>query len=134
MQVETQAVGGSRKLFWAGCVVSALPVLGLLMSGGMKLTKGTEVVEGFAKYGYAESVIAPLGIVELASTLLYVIPQTSVLGAILLTGYLGGATATHVRAGELFIGPVAFGVLVWLGLFLRDARIRALIPLRRPSV
>jgi hypothetical protein len=68
---------------------------------------------------------------ELTCTLLYVIPRTSVLGAILLTGYLGGATASHVRVGDSFIAPVVFGVLVWLGLFLRDARIRALIPLRK---
>lgn len=133
MGMETQAAGGSRKLFWAGCVVSALPVLMLVMSGVMKLTKGAQVIEGFTKFGYAESVVVPLGIVELASTLLYVIPQTSVLGAILLTGYLGGATATHVRAGDPFIIPVALGVLVWLGLFLREARIRALFPLRRQA-
>src|SRR6478735_10481848 len=109
MQAETQAAGGSKKLFWAGCIVSALPVLGLIMSGGMKLTKGADVVKGFTEYGYAESVIVPLGIVELVSTLLYVIPQTSVLGAILLTGYLGGATATHVRVGDplmTFMTPV----------------------------
>jgi hypothetical protein len=70
----------------------------------------------------------PLGTTVLACTLLYAIPQTSVLGAILLTGYLGGATATHVRVGDNFAGPIIFGVLVWLGLFLRDSRLRALIP------
>ena len=71
--------------------------------------------------------------VELLSTLLYVIPQTSVLGAVILTGYLGGAVATHVRVGDVFVAPLGLGVLVWAGLFLRDARIRALLPLRRPA-
>jgi hypothetical protein len=121
-------------MLWAGRILSALPVLMLIMSGVMKLTKVAPVLEGFTKFGYPESVIVPLGIVELVSALLYVIPQTSVLGAILLTGYLGGATATHVRGGDAFIAPVILGVLVWLGLFLRDARIRALVPLRRQTV
>ena len=76
-------------------------------------------------------VVRPLFFVELACVLLYVIPQTAVLGAILLTGYLGGAVATHVRAGEPFWFPIIFGILIWLGLVLRDARIRALVPLRR---
>lgn len=127
MPSETQV---SNKMLWAGRILSALPVLMLLMSAGMKFTKGPEVMEGMAKFGYAESVVIPLGIVELACTILYVIPQTSVLGAILLTGYLGGATATHVRVGDVFIAPVIAGVLVWAGLYLRDPRLRALIPLR----
>ena len=78
----------------------------------------------------AESVILPIGIVLLVCTVLNVIPRTCVLGAILLTGYLGGATATHVRVGEPFFFPILFGVLIWAGLFLRDDRLRALIPLR----
>jgi hypothetical protein len=77
------------------------------------------------------SLLVPLGIVELACTILYIVPQTSVLGAILLTGYLGGATATHLRVEESWIGPVLLGILVWLGLFLRDCRLRALLPLRK---
>jgi hypothetical protein len=74
-----------------------------------------------------------IAIVELACVLLYAIPRTSVLGAILLTGYLGGAISTHVRAGEPFYLPLGVGVIVWLGLFLRDARLRALLPLRSPA-
>ena len=74
-----------------------------------------------------------LGVLELACTILYAIPRTSVLGAILLTGYLGGATATHVRVGDSFIMTVVLGVVVWGGLFLRDARLRALIPLCSPA-
>ena len=100
----------------------------------MKLIKPAPVVEATVKLGYAESVIVPLGVVLLISTVLYLIPLTSVLGAIFLTGYLGGAVATHVRAAEgLFsiIFPITFGALLWLGLYLRDSRLRALVPLRR---
>jgi len=121
----------SRPLLWTGYVLSALPVLMLLMSAGMKLARVPAAMEGFAKFGYPESVILPLGIVEITCTALYIIPQTSVLGAILLTGYLGGATATHVRAGEPWFAPVILGVVLWLGLYCRDARIRALVPFRK---
>jgi hypothetical protein len=99
----------------------------------MKLVKPPIVVETTIQLGYSESVILGLGIVLLASTILYMIPRTSVLGAILLTGYLGGATATHVRVeGPLFsiVFPVIFGALIWLGLYLRDDRLPVLIPLR----
>src|SRR2546425_13251957 len=119
------------KTLWAGGLVSGLPALFLLVDGAMKLAKPAIVVETTVKLGYAESVIFPLGIVLLACTSVYVIPRTSVLGAILLTGYLGGAVATHVRLGDpSFLGAVILGVLVWLGLYWRDARLRALVPLR----
>ncbi len=121
----------SKVMYWGGWVVTALPTLMLVMSAVMKLTKSTDAVEGLANFGYDPNVLIPLGIVEILCTILYLVPQTAVLGAILLTGYLGGATATHLRAGESFIQPIVVGVLVWLGLFLRDARIRALIPWRR---
>ena len=120
----------SKKMLWAGRITSTLPVLMLVMSGVMKFVKPAGVVEGFAKLGWLESHTLPLGIVELVCTALYIIPRTSVLGAILLTGYLGGAIATHVRIGDPFIFPIILGVLVWLGLFLRDARLRAILPLR----
>jgi ABC-type transport system involved in cytochrome c biogenesis permease component len=84
-------------------------------------------------FGYPESIILPLGIVLLACTVAYLIPRTSILGAILLTGYLGGAVATHVRAGDTLFSilfPIILGVLIWGGLYLRDARLPALIPLR----
>jgi hypothetical protein len=87
-----------------------------------------------AEHGYPESIITGLGVVELACTVLYLIPQTSVLGAILLTGYLGGATATHVRVGEYsqaLMGAIPFGVLLWLGLYLREPRLRVLTPWRK---
>ena len=90
----------------------------LLLSGSMKLLKPAPIVESFEHFGYPQNVIVALGIVEIASALIYAIPQTAVLGAILMTGFLGGATATHVRVGEPFVVPVIVGVLVWLGLFL----------------
>ena len=130
MQSDTHTVFVSKKMLWAGYIISVLPVLMLLFSGVMKLMKPPSVVEGFVRLGYPEGLALGIGVVELACAALYVIPRTSVLGAILLTGYLGGATATHVRIGEPFFAPIVLGVLVWGGLFLRDARLRALLPLR----
>jgi hypothetical protein len=124
----------SKAMLWIGRVVSALAVLFFLMDGIMKLVKPPIVVKSTVDLGYPESTILPIGIVLLVCTVVYVIPRTSVLGAILLTGYLGGAVATHVRVGAgafPIVFPIVFGVLVWGGLFLRDARVRALIPLRR---
>jgi len=131
MESHTQTAPVSKKILWAGRIVSALPVLMLLFSGVMKLVKPAAVVEGFVRLGYPESLSLGIGLVELFCTALYVIPRISVLGAILLTGYLGGATATHVRIGEPFVASILLGVLVWGGLFLRDNRLRALIPLRK---
>ena len=131
MQPVTRTHPVSRKMLWTGYIMSALPVLMLLMSGVMKLIKPPAVVEGFAHLGLPESLALGLGILELACAVAYVIPQTSVIGAILLTGYLGGATVAHLRVGDSFLMPVLLGMLVWGGLFLRDPRLRALIPLRR---
>jgi hypothetical protein len=134
MQPETQAAPVSKAAFWAGWVMSVLPALFLLFDGACKLAKPSWVVDGTVKYGYSEDVIVPLGIVLITSTVLYLVPRTSVLGAILLTGYLGGAVNTHVRAQEgLFpiLFPAIFGALLWGGLVLRDARLRSLLPLRR---
>jgi len=126
-----QPIPGSKTMLWAGRIMSALPVLMLLFSGVMKLVKPAPVVEGFAHLGYPASLALGLGIVELTCAVVYVIPRTSVFGAILLTGYLGGATATHLRIGEPVFMPIILGVLVWGGLYLRDDRLRALLPLRR---
>jgi DoxX-like family len=120
----------SKYMLWVSYIMSTLPVLMLLFSGIMKLIKPPSVMEGFAHLGYDESVALGLGVVELLATLLYIFPRTSVLGAILLTGYLGGATATHLRIGEPFQMAVLLGVFVWGGLYLRDERLRLLIPLR----
>jgi hypothetical protein len=124
----------SKGKLWAGWVITALPALFLLLDGVMKLFKPPFVVDATVRLGYNESAIVPIGIVLVASTILYLIPATAILGAILLTGYLGGAVATHVRAGgEAFpvLFPVIIGVLVWGGLFLRDSGVRALIPFRK---
>lgn len=134
MQSSIQTAPVSRKRIWAGRILSALPLLFLLLDGVAKLVKPAPVVEGTVKLGYPETVIVPLGIVLLTCTILHVIPRTSVLGAILLTGYLGGAVATHVRVGDpLFthvLFPIYLGVLIWGGLYLRDDRLHALIPPR----
>jgi len=119
---------------WAGRISSALPALFLLLDGIMKLVKPVFVVEATVQLGYRESVIVGLGVVLIACTILYLIPRTAVLGAILLTGYLGGAVATHVRVGgPLFsiIFPVILGAMLWGGLYLRDERVRSLTNLER---
>ena len=134
MQSDTHNAPVSKKMVWAGRIVSALPALFLLVDGGMKLIKPAVVVDATVKLGYPETVIFPLGIVLLGCTILYLIQRTAILGAILLTGYLGGAVATHVRMGEgafSIVFPITFGVLIWGGLWLRDNRLRALIPLRK---
>ncbi len=121
----------SKTMLWAGYVVTALPVLMLFFSAAMKFIKPAGFSEGMTLLGWPDHLAFTLGILELGCTIIYLIPRTAVLGAILLTGYLGGATATHVRIGDpSFIGAVIFGIMIWLGLYLRDARIRALIPLR----
>ncbi len=133
MQAEEKTAPVSRGMLWTGYIISFLPALFLLLDGAMKLVKPDPVVEATVKLGYPESVILGLGILLLSCTILYLIPRTSVLGAILLTGYLGGAVASHLRAGDgsfpvLF--PAIFGALLWGGLVLRDARLRGLLPLR----
>jgi hypothetical protein len=133
MQPETRTAPVSKNALWAGRILSAIPVLFLLFDGVAKLIKPAPVVQATVQLGYPESVITGLGILLLACTILYMIPRTSVLGAILLTGYLGGATATHVRmGGPLFaiVFPSLVGALIWGGLFLREPRLRALFPLR----
>lgn len=130
---ETQTTVSNANL-WAGRIVGGLAVLFLLMDGVMKLFKPKFVVDATVNLGYPESVIVPIGAVLVLCTILYLVPATSVLGAILLTGYLGGAVATHVRTGEStfsIIFPVIFGILLWLALYLRDTRLRALLPLRQ---
>src|SRR5215469_3573739 len=130
VQTHDQTAPGSRKMLWTGRIVSALPVLMLWLSGIMKVMKPAPVVQGFAHYGYPERMILLIAFLEIASTVVYVIPRTTVLGAILMTGYLGGATASNVRIGDpSFVVTVVLGILVWLGLYLRDRRLRTLLPL-----
>jgi hypothetical protein len=130
VQTDPRTAAVAMKVLWAGRIASALPVLMLLFSGAMKLVKPALVVDEFARLGYPGSLVLAIGILELSCTLVYVIPRTCVLGAILLTGYPGGAAATHVRIGDSFYFPVVFGALVWGGLYLRDDRLRALLRLR----
>ena len=133
-QADAQSNALSKGRLWTGRIMSGLPALFLLVDGVGKLVKPAPVVEGTVQLGYPESVLLGLGIVLLTCTVLYMIPRTAILGAILLTGYLGGAIATHVRVGSpLFshtLFPVYIAVLIWGGLYVRDERLRALIPLR----
>lgn len=128
---DTSTPSASKKLVWIGYVLSTLPVLGLLMSAAMKFAQPPDAVEGFGKLGWDIKLAVGLGILELVCTVIYAIPRTAVLGAILLTGYLGGAIATHVRIGDDFTPPLIMGLMLWGGLYLRDARLRALLPVRR---
>ena len=120
----------SRKRIWIGFAISGTLLLFLLFDSVGKLLKVPPVVEGSARLGYPESSIAGIGVVLLVCTVLFAIPRTSFFGAILLTGYLGGAVATHVRVGsplwthQLF--PVYIGVLIWLALYLRNEKLRRL--------
>lgn len=131
MAMDTRAAPTSRKLIWAGRITSALPALVLLLSGVMKLVMPTEVADEMSRLGYDASLAYAIGILEIACTLIYLFPRTAVLGAILLTGYLGGAVATHVRVGDHFFTPLILGVFVWGGLYLRDARLAALLLWRK---
>ena len=126
--------GVSKRMLWTGRVISALVALMFTFDGVGHLMKPAPVVEAFARLGYPLNASVGIGLLLLVSTAIYVTPRTWILGAILLTGYLGGAVSTHVRAGSsLFemIFPVIFGGLVWLGIYLRDAKLRELVPIRR---
>jgi hypothetical protein len=134
MESTIQTAAVPNWMLWTGRVISALAVLFLLFDSVIKLMKIGPVVESFAQLGYPVSIVRGIGILALVCIVVYVIPRTSILGAILLTGYLGGAIATHVRIGSpLFTHtffPIYVGVLIWLGLYLRDNRLRALVPVR----
>ena len=131
MDSATQAAPISKGALWAGRILSIIPVLLLLTSATAKILKPPPVLQGFAQLGYSESIILKLAIIELTFTAIYLIPRTAVFGAILLTAYLGGATATHARVSDpAVVGPILTGVMLWLGLYLRDQRLRSLVPLR----
>jgi hypothetical protein len=121
----------SRGLKWTGYVLSTLSVLMLLFSASGKFLKPAGMEVNVEPLGWKMSQMTNLGIVEIACVLLYVIPQTAVFGAVLLTAYLGGATATHARIGEPFIFPIILGIVVWVGLYLREPRLWQLAPFRR---
>jgi hypothetical protein len=121
-----------RTLSWIGWTISGLIAAMMAFSATMKFLYPPEVAEQFVgKFGYPDHLALYLGIAELSCVILFLIPPTAVLGGVVLTGYLGGAVATHVRVQDNFLGPVLVGVFVWLALYLREPRLRALLPLRR---
>ncbi len=123
-------MAASRKAVWAGWVISILASLLFLVSAGMKFKGGPQVAQGMEHLGIPDSMLRPLAILELSCILIYLIPATSVLGAILLAGYTGGIICTHWRAGDPVWIPIALGLCVWLGIYLREDRLKDLIPLR----
>jgi|HubBroStandDraft_6_1064221.scaffolds.fasta_scaffold19588_4 hypothetical protein len=132
---STQAESSSKKVIWTGRVLTVLSSLFLLLDGVMKIVKPVQVLEATARLGYPVSTLTGIGIALIACTLIYVVPRTSILGAILLTGYLGGAVASNVRAGSGWfetIFPALIAALVWGGLWLRDRRLRNLLWTNRP--
>jgi hypothetical protein len=131
MPRDTATAPVSKKMLWSGRVVSALVVLVLLMDGVMKPVNPAPVVPGMTKLGYPLSLTSVIGIVLLVCVLVFAIPRTSVPGAILLTGYLGGAVRSQLRVAwpllSHVLAPVYIGVLIWGGLFMRDRRLGALV-------
>jgi DoxX-like family len=113
---------------WVGRVLTGLPSLMLVGSALAKLASPAEMVANFEKMGFKTSQLVPLGIVELTCVVLYLVPRTAIFGAILLTGYLGGAVVTHLRVGEPFFIPIVLGVMIWGGIYLREPRLRKLVP------
>jgi len=132
MSSTPQATPVSSGMLWTGRIITVLVGLFLLFDSGVKLIKAPSAVQGTIQLGYPETAIVPIGVTLLVSLVLYLVPRTSILGAILLTGYLGGATATMVRVSSPWVPmPVVVGMLVWAGLYFRDPQLRTLIPLRR---
>jgi hypothetical protein len=121
----------SKGVVWTGRVISTVIVLMLMLGVGMGLSGNPKVAEGFAHYGFPPGALKIVLALEALSAILYAIPATAVLGAVVLTGYLGGALCTHLRAGEAYVIPVVFAMVAWLGIFLREPRLRSLLPWRR---
>jgi len=135
MEYGAQAVPISKGQLWTGRVLSTVAILFMLFDTVIHAMRGPQVVQGFAQLGFPLSIAIPLSTIEFIGIVLYVIPRTSVLGAILLTGYLGGAVAAQVRIGAPLFGfvlaPVYVALFLWGGLYLRDERVRTVVPLRR---
>jgi ABC-type transport system involved in cytochrome c biogenesis permease component len=134
--MEGQAGAISKKRLWVGRIMSGLAVLFLLFDSSTKLLRVEAVMKAAAQIGYPPSTMPPIGLILLVCVVVYLIPRTAVLGAVLLTGYLGGAVATHVRVGDPLMShilfPIYFAVLIWGGLYLRDGRVQALFARRDP--
>ena len=134
MVTTANTISGSKTIAWAGYVLSGFAVLFLIFDAVIKAVQAAPAVESTVQLGYPAGYVVALGLIELACIAAYVFPRTAVLGAILLTGWFGGAMATHVRAGSpvfSIVFPVIIGALVWGGLYLRDARLRELLPFRK---
>ncbi|MBI1832852.1 MAG: SRPBCC family protein [Planctomycetes bacterium] len=127
MSTDSQPASNSGWVYWLGWIITLLPVAGLIMSGVVKIVG---LPEGSPDIGWRMSSLIGLAIIELGCLAIYLYSPTAILGAILLTGYLGGAVATHVRMGDAFLPPIGMGVLLWVGLLLRDERLQALFPWR----
>ena len=132
--VQVRETSSKRWMMWAGRVLSLWPVFVVLSSATWKLTRNPWYVKEFARIGWPDHDLPLLACLQLGSLLLYVIPRTAVLGAILLSGYLGGAIASYVRIGDPYpiLVPLSTSVIAWLGIWLRDERLRALVPWRGP--
>jgi hypothetical protein len=134
MQAATYTIPTSRTTHWIGYAISALGVLFLILDAVIKVLRLAPAIEATVQLGYPEHLVLTIGLVELACLVVYMIPRTAVLGAILMAGYLGGAVTTHLRIGSepfAVFFPVILGLMLWGGLYLRDPQLRALIPLRR---
>jgi hypothetical protein len=135
MQTETSTTSLPKASIWAGRIISGFLTAFMIFDGVIHILRPAPVVKGFAKLHFPLRFAVPLAVIELVSLLLYVIPRTSILGAILLTGYYGGAVAVQMPTGNSLFGeilfPVYFGILLWTGIYLRDKRLRTFIPFRR---
>ena len=129
-QDENRLPPPGKAALWIGRILSGIICAGLTMSAAMKFSGSPELVEGLTHLGIPLDMVRTLAVLELSCVFLYALPQTAVLGAILITGYLGGAIFAHVRVGDPFIVVLLLGVVAWGGLFLREPRLRRLLPLR----
>ncbi len=132
VDVPVRETTATRWMVWAGRVISLWPVFVVLMSATWKLTRNPWYVGEFARIGWQESSLNLLAFLQLGCIVLYLIPRTAILGAVMLTGYLGGAIATYTRIGEPYpvLVPLSTSIIAWLGIYLREARLRSLLPFR----
>lgn len=133
MESNLQLSPVSKTQLWTGWIITGLVGLFLLFDAIVKLIMVKEVIEASVRLGYPENTMFGIGLVLLISTILYLIPKSAVLGAILLSAYLGGAVTTHVRVGDPFYFPIVMGILVWIGIYLREKRLKLVVPFRREN-
>jgi hypothetical protein len=134
MTTAIDTASPSKARLWTGCVLTTLTTLFLVFDGAMKLVQPQPVTQAMTQLGFPLHLSVPIGIILLVCTVLYVLPPTAVTGAVLLTGYLGGAIVSQMRIGAPLLSttlfPIYFAVLLWAGVYLREPRLRALIPIR----